>query len=93
MACTPSASRSAPAYDRAEAHAREAITRDRGDIWAAHAATHVMEMQGRHREGIAWVRGFENDWGEVNNFAGHVWWHRLLFHVELDEIRRGARRV
>ena len=74
------------AYDRAEAHAREAITLDRGDIWAAHAATHVMEMQGRHREGIAWVRGFENDWGEVNNFAGHVWWHRLLFHVELDEI-------
>ena len=19
----------------------------------------------------------ENDWDEVNNFAGHVWWHEL----------------
>jgi tetratricopeptide (TPR) repeat protein len=74
------------AYERAEAHAREGVALNRGDIWAAHAATHVMEMQGRPREGIAWVRGFENDWDEVNNFAGHVWWHRLLFHVEHYEL-------
>src|SRR3546814_3766626 len=44
-----------------------------------------MEMQGRHREGVAWLAGLSENWRDCNNFAYHAWWHRCLFHLELGE--------
>ena len=40
-------------YDAAEPAGREAIELDPADLWAAHAVAHVMEMQGRQRDGVA----------------------------------------
>src|SRR3546814_12099899 len=44
-------------YARAEAAGREAVERNPSDVWATHAVAHVMAMQGRHREGVAWLAG------------------------------------
>jgi hypothetical protein len=41
-----------------------------------------MEMQGRHREGIAWLDDLERHWDGGNNLLHHLWWHRALFHLE-----------
>lgn len=72
-------------YARAEAIGREAVDRNPADAWAVHAVAHVMEMQGRHREGVDWVRGLEGSWSETNNFRFHLYWHQALFHLERGE--------
>lgn len=72
-------------YGTAEAVGREAVERNPGDLWAVHAVAHVMEMQGRAREGIAWVRAGPEAWRDTNPFQNHVWWHLALFHLELGE--------
>ena len=72
-------------YAEAEAYGREAVALNRKDIWATHAVAHVMEMQGRHRDGIAWLDGLSQEWGGLNNFRFHTWWHRSLYHLELGE--------
>lgn len=69
-------------YAAAERAGREAVAIDPANIWAVHAVAHVMEMQGRQREGIQWLTESESAWAECNNFAYHVWWHRALFHLE-----------
>ncbi|MFQ5936700.1 MAG: tetratricopeptide repeat protein, partial [Acidiferrobacterales bacterium] len=70
---------------RAELTGRRAVELNPTDIWAVHAAAHVMEMQGRHREGVGWLQDTEAGWRNANNFAYHVWWHRCLFHWELEQ--------
>lgn len=72
-------------YEEAERRARSAVERNPEDIWAAHAVAHVMEMQGRPREGVDWITGLADYWGMCNNFAYHVWWHRALFWFEQGE--------
>lgn len=74
------------AYARAEATGRAALELEPRDAWAHHAVTHVLEMQGRARDGIAWVRGRERDWAEDNFFAVHNWWHLALYHLDQGEI-------
>lgn len=67
-------------YARAEEEGRQAIAADPGDCWAQHAVAHVLEMQGRADEGIAWQRDRAGDWGsEDNSFARHNSWHWALF--------------
>ncbi len=72
-------------FAAAEAAGRRAVEINPADIWAVHAVAHVMEMQGRLREGIDWIGGLEKSWDACNNFRYHVWWHRALFHLELGE--------
>ena len=69
-------------YGAAEAAGRAAIERNPGDIWAAHAVAHVMEMQDRPEEGITWIEGLEPAWADCHNFIYHVHWHRCLFRLE-----------
>ncbi len=66
----------------AEPEGRRAIEIDRGDIWAAHAVAHVMEMQARREEGIAWLEALAPQWQGANNLAHHLWWHAALFRLE-----------
>lgn len=73
-------------YAAAEAVGREAVERNAGDIWAAHAVAHVMEMQDRAAEGAPWINGLEPAWNGCNNFAYHVYWHRCLFLLEQGQI-------
>lgn len=72
-------------YEEAERTGRRAIELNPADLWAGHAVAHVLEMQGRHREGIAWIGAHEGIWGRANNFAGHLWWHRCLYHLALEQ--------
>jgi tetratricopeptide (TPR) repeat protein len=72
-------------YAAAERFGRRAVALNPADIWAAHAVAHVMEMQGRPRDGIAWVTEHAGQWGACNNFAFHVLWHRCLFHMALGQ--------
>jgi len=68
-------------YPQAEAAGREALSRDARGPWAIHAVAHVMEMQGRHAEGAAWLQDRGSDWAE-NGLAVHLWWHLALFRLE-----------
>ncbi len=56
------------------------------DGWAQHAVAHVMEMQGRERDGIAWMRADPAAWSTDSFFRVHNWWHLALYHLELGEI-------
>ncbi len=69
-------------YPEAEAAARRALALEPRDGWAVHAATHVMEMQGRIDEGVAWLESRRDDWAPDNLFAYHNWWHLALFHMD-----------
>lgn len=72
-------------YTEAEAAGRSAIDRDPGDLWAAHGVAHVLEMQGRRGEGIAWLDNLGRNWEAANNLRHHLWWHAAMFHLERDE--------
>jgi tetratricopeptide (TPR) repeat protein len=72
-------------YAVAEPSGRAAIEIDPGDVWGTHAVAHIMEMQGRHAEGIAWLDELERHWDGGNNLLHHLWWHRALFHLERRE--------
>jgi hypothetical protein len=57
-----------------------------GDAWAWHAVAHVLEMQTRRQEGIAWLRQDTDAWAKDNFFAVHNWWHLAICHLDLEEI-------
>ena len=73
-------------YVRAEALGRRAVALEAHDGWAWHAVAHVMEMQDRRRDGVAWLGARSQTWSEGSFFAVHNWWHLALFHLGLDEI-------
>ena len=72
-------------YGRAEEAGREALRLNPADAWAHHAVAHVLEMQGRVDEGIAWMASREENWAPRNFFAVHNWWHWALLHLDRDE--------
>lgn len=73
-------------YARAEAQGRAALEFETRDGWAWHAVAHVMEMQCRTRDGIAWLRADPAIWSTDSFFKVHLWWHLALYHLELGEI-------
>jgi tetratricopeptide (TPR) repeat protein len=76
-------------YPEAEASGLRALSLAPEDCWAVHAVTHVMEMQGRIAEGIAFLEERRSDWATSDNgFAFHNWWHLALFHLDREEGER-----
>jgi len=73
-------------YALAEAQGRAAVELEPRDGWAQHAVAHVMEMQCRTRDGIAWMRANPEAWSTDSFFKVHLWWHLALYHLELGEI-------
>ena len=73
-------------YDRAEAAGRQAVALQPRNGWAQHAVAHVLEMQDRRAEGVAWMRGDIEAWTRESFFAVHNWWHLALFHLGLGEV-------
>ena len=69
-------------YLGAEPSGRRAIELDPGDLWAAHAVAHVLEMQGRRSEGIQWLTMLAPNWEGSHNLQHHLWWHCALFMLE-----------
>ena len=72
-------------YRRAERLARRALALDPGHPGAIHALAHVMEMQGRAAEGLAFLAATESWWIRDTSFSVHLAWHRALFHLDLDD--------
>lgn len=73
-------------YARAEKFGRTAIEIEPRDGWAQHAVAHVMEMQSRQMDGIAWMRANPEAWTNESFLQVHNWWHLALFHYDLGEI-------
>jgi len=73
-------------YAAAEAAAREALARNPGDAWAAHALAHVFEMTSRPEEGAAFVTASRSDWRDAHFMSGHNGWHLALYLIELGRI-------
>lgn len=72
-------------YARAEDAGREATEAEPQDAWAHHAVAHVMEMQGRADDGLAWMEAREPHWaGDDSFFQVHNWWHKALYHLDLE---------
>jgi tetratricopeptide (TPR) repeat protein len=74
------------AYAEAERAGREAVDLNPADSWAVHAVAHVLEMQNRADEGIAWLRGLEPHWAPATGLAVHQWWHAGLYLIELGRL-------
>jgi hypothetical protein len=74
------------AYAAAEAAGRAALEAEPRDGWAHHAVAHVLEMQGRAAEGLAWMETREPHWAADDAyFRIHNWWHKALLHLELED--------
>jgi hypothetical protein len=72
-------------HARAEQVARRALAMDERNAGAIHVIAHVMEMQGRSRDGIDWLRATERLWRDNVSYAGHIWWHLALYHLDLGD--------
>jgi len=72
-------------YARAEAAGREAIALEPRNGWAQHAVAHVMEMQDRRADGLAWNLAESHAWAGDSFFKIHIWWHTALFHLGLGQ--------
>ena len=72
-------------YAAAERIGRLGVTLAPDDAWGLHAVAHVHDMTGRARDGLNWLEGREASWAHCNNFRFHVWWHRALMHLDLQE--------
>lgn len=72
-------------YAAAERHGRASVARNPDDIWGIHAVAHVLEMQGRHEEGIRWINYPLDAWIDRAPLARHIWWHRALFHWDMGD--------
>ena len=70
-------------YAQAEEAGRHALDLQPADCWAHHAVAHVMEMQARQAEGLAFMHTREAHWAQSDNgFSFHNWWHTALFHLD-----------
>ena len=72
-------------YARAEATARRSLALVPDNAAAVHVVAHVLEMQGRAQDGIAWLEATRPIWSHNAGFAAHVAWHLALFHIDHDD--------
>jgi tetratricopeptide (TPR) repeat protein len=72
-------------YRRAEKIAQRALALDPGHPGAIHVVAHVMEMQGRVHDGLAFLAEVEPAWGEGTGLSVHLAWHRALFHLDAND--------
>ena len=72
-------------YARAEEFGRRAVEANPDDLWAIHAVAHVLEMQGRLREGMQWLDYPADAWEDRNPFKGHLWWHLTMYSAEAGD--------
>jgi tetratricopeptide (TPR) repeat protein len=75
-------------YVRAEELGRRAVELDARDGWASHAVAHVLEMQARIDEGVAWLETGSRGWDADNAFAYHNFWHLALYHLDAGDPAR-----
>jgi len=72
-------------YRRAEEMARRALALDPRHPGAIHVIAHVMEMQGRAREGLEFLAATESAWKDTTDISVHLAWHRALYHLDAGD--------
>jgi len=72
-------------YHHAELVARAALALNNGHPGAIHAIVHVMEMQGRAAEGLAFLADTEEAWMGGTALSVHLAWHRALFQLDQEQ--------
>lgn len=56
------------------------------DAWAHHAVAHVMETEGRAKDGARWLDHCSHTWEKKGVFIrDHNWWHAALFRISLGK--------
>lgn len=70
----------------AERAVNAALERDATNYFAHHVKAHVMDTDCRAREGSDWLGSQVPNWSLGNNLIHHLWWHRALLRLELDEV-------
>ena len=88
LSCRSFSNEEAGRYPQAEHHGRAAVELDSTEPWGTHSIAHVLFMQGRNHEGIAWLEGLSPNWGAVNQLRHHLWWHLCLFLLECNQHER-----
>ena len=73
-------------YGNAERYGRQAAEVSPDDLWALHAVAHVLEMQGRHSDGLNWLNHPLDKWNDRNPFRRHLWWHKALFNIDAGRL-------
>lgn len=73
------------AYAAAEKAGLEGLTYAQDDAWGLHAVAHVYDMTADSARGIDLITQHEGSWLHCNNFRYHVWWHKALLHLDLDD--------
>ena len=77
------------AYAAAEEAGRHALDIEPTDCWAQHAVAHVLEMQARQAEGIAFMEDRAEHWAQADNgFSYHNWWHTAVYHLDQGNAAR-----
>lgn len=70
--------------DEAEETGHRACELAIDDAWAHHAVAHVMETQGRAKDGARWLDHCSHTWDTKGVFIrDHNWWHAGLFQIAL----------
>lgn len=72
---------------RAEKAARRALALDPQHAGAIHVVAHVMEMQGRAHDGLAFLAETETAWAKGAALSLHLAWHRALFYIEASDFQ------
>lgn len=88
LSCRAFSNEEAGRYTQAEHHGRAAVELDNTEPWGAHSIAHVLFMQGRNDEGIAWLEGLSPNWVAANQLRHHLWWHLGLFLLECSQHER-----
>ena len=78
-------------YARAEAAGRRGVELEQRDGWSQHAVAHVLEMQGRHADGVIWMEGNQQGWSGDSFLQIHNWWHLALYHLDVADFAAGLK--
>lgn len=70
-------------YDQAEKVALKGLDINPNDAWSTHSMAHVLEMGGRQKEGIDFLKGTENNWNICGMLSCHNYWHYALCQIEV----------
>lgn len=75
--------------EEAEEAGRRATEMKRDNRWAHHAVAHVLETQGRLKDGITWMESVCDTWETSSSaFYSHLWWHTALYHLDAEDIAK-----